>query len=117
MKEKMSDIEFINFDDYEEESEIGEGATSSVKIVAKKELKEFDIETFQRFLLEAEILLKLRHPCIIRICGVNYGDKGHCPSILLSLEPISLEKAINESQSKLSWACATSTAATSCTAI
>ena len=100
----MSDIEFINFDDYQEESEIGEGATSSVKIVvkkaqakfAKKELKEFDFKTFQRFFKEGEILFKLRHPCIIRIYGVNYGDKSHRPSILLSLEPISLEKAINE---------------------
>ena len=100
----MVNIGFVSFDDYKEESEIGEGATSSVKIVvkkaqekfAKKELKEFDHKTFQRFLMEAEILFKLRHPCIIRIHGMNYGDENHRPSIFLSLEPTSLEKAINE---------------------
>ncbi|KAK8864811.1 hypothetical protein M9Y10_010336 [Tritrichomonas musculus] len=103
LKEKISNIEFINLDDYIEESEIGGGAKSSVKVVvkkshekfAKKELKEFDHKTFQRFLSEAEILFKLPHPCIIRIHGMNYGDKNHHPSILLSLEPNSLEKAIN----------------------
>ena len=104
LKQKISNIEFFNFDDYIEESVIGEGATSSVKIVlkksqekfAKKELKEFDHKTFQRFLTEAEILFKLPHPCIIGIHGMNYGDESHRPSILLSLEPNSLEKAINE---------------------
>ena len=102
LKEKISDIEFINFDDYIEESIIGEGATSSVKVVvkksrekfAKKELKEYDHKTIQRFLTEAEILFKLPHPCIIRIHGMNYGDTNHHPSILLALEPNSLEKVI-----------------------
>lgn len=103
LKEKVKNIDFINFEDYLEESEFGEGATSSVKIVmkkaqekfAKKEMKEFDHKTFKRFLMEAEILFKLRHPCIIRIYGINYGDDKHRPSIYLSLELNSLENAIN----------------------
>lgn len=103
LKEKVKNIDFINFEDYLEESEIGEGVTSSVKIVvkkaqekfAKKELKEFDHKSFKRFLMEAEILFKLRHPCIIRIYGINYGDDMHRSSIYLSLEPNSLENAIN----------------------
>ena len=46
-----SDFEFVNFQDYEEGSIIGEGATSTVKEVckkekfAKKELKQFDYHT------------------------------------------------------------------------
>ena len=104
LKEKVSKIEFINFDDYKEESEIGKGATSNVKIVVKKsqerfamkELKEFDHKAMQRFISEAEILFKLHHPCIVRIYGMNYGDRDHSPSILLSLEPNSLENAIND---------------------
>ena len=104
MKENLSNIEFINLDDYIEKSEIGEGGTSSVKVVvkksrekfAKKELRLFDHKSFQRFLMEAEILFKFPHPCIIRIHGMNNGDKNHPPSILLSLEPNSLEKVIND---------------------
>lgn len=73
LKEKFSELSFFNFDDYKEESIIGEGATSSVKIVikkekyAKKELKDFTHKTMQRFLSEGEILFILRHPCIISI--------------------------------------------------
>lgn len=69
MKEKITDIEFINIDDYIEESEIGEGAASSVKVVVKeahekfekKELKKFNHKTIQRFLMEGEILFNLHH--------------------------------------------------------
>lgn len=104
LKEKMKDIEFIDFSDYKEESKIGEGTTSNVKVVikkardriAQKELKEFNHKTLKRFLKEAEILFKLRHPCIVRIYGFNYGNDKHYPSMFLSLEPYSLENAINE---------------------
>ena len=36
----------------------------------------------------------MRHPCIVKFIGINYGDSSHPPSIFLSLEPSSLEKAI-----------------------
>ena len=36
----------------------------------------------------------LRHPCILDIIAVNYGDDKHAPSLILSLEPTSLESAI-----------------------
>ena len=103
LKEKTSDILFFDFSDYEDLSVIGSGATSEVKVVRKKksekyamkELKLFDHKSMQRFLAECEILFKLRHPCIVRIYGINYGDDTHKPSIILSLEPESLEAAIN----------------------
>lgn len=106
LKEKKTDITFINLNDYQEGSLIGEGATSSVKIFikteqekyAKKELKQFTHKILQRFLTEGEVLFRLRHPCIIRIIGVNYGDDTHAPSIVLSLEPNSLEKAIKNKE-------------------
>lgn len=106
LKEKSSGINFFNFDDYEEGSIIGEGGTSSIKVFikkekvkyAKKEMKEFNHKNMQRFLSEGEILFKLPHPCIIRIIGVNYGNESHAPSIILSLEPTSLEKAIQEKE-------------------
>ena len=79
---------------------IGEGATSSVKLVskkekekyAKKELKDFTHKTIQRFLGEGEILFLLHHPCIVDIIAVNYGDETHPPSLILSLEPKSLKE-------------------------
>lgn len=37
LKVKISDIEFVIFDDYIKEPEIGEGSSSSVKIVVKKQ--------------------------------------------------------------------------------
>ncbi|KAK8865163.1 hypothetical protein M9Y10_010698 [Tritrichomonas musculus] len=104
LKEKSSELSFFDFDDYKEESIIGEGATSSVKIVikkekyAKKELKDFTHKTMQRFLSEGEILFILRHPCIISIIAVNFGDDQHPPSIILSLEPKSLETAIKNDE-------------------
>ena len=42
-----------------------------------------------------ELLFKLRHTCIIRIYGFNYGDEKHKSFIPLLLEPKSLEKALN----------------------
>lgn len=104
LKTKQAEIEFVNINDFEEVSVIGEGATSNVKQVvkkeryAKKELKEFDNDKLQRFLSEGEILSKLRHPCIIDIVGVNYGDATHPPAIFLSLEPKSLETAISNKE-------------------
>lgn len=106
LKEEMTEIEFFDFDEYEVSKVIGEGATSSVHIVFKKskdkyamkELKESDHKTVQRFLTECGVLFKLRHPCIIRIYGFNYGDDEHPPSIILSLEPTSLEKAIQKKE-------------------
>ena len=104
LTEKPSDIKFIDINEYEEESVIGEGATSKVKIVHKKEryaMKElllFDHKSMQRFLGECEILFNLRHPCIIRVYGFSNGDKAHKPSIILSLEPKSLESAINNEE-------------------
>lgn len=43
---------------------------------------------------ESEILVQLRHPCIVRISGFDSGDSLHSPSIYLSLEPSSLEQSI-----------------------
>ena len=103
MKEKTTtSLYFYELNDYETEEVIGQGATSSVKIVSKtakekyaqKELKEFTFETMKRFLSECEILFKLRHPCIVRVYGFNNGDDTHPPSMILSLEPTSLEQAI-----------------------
>ena len=106
IKEKNNELTFVDLDDYEEESVIGEGSTSTVKIVhkktfdkyAKKELILFDYKSIQRFIKESEILFILRHPCIIRVYGLNYGDKTHKPSIILSLEPKSLEIAIKNKE-------------------
>lgn len=85
---------------------IGEGATSNVKLVTKikndqfalKELKDSDPKTVKRFLGEGEILFILRHPCILDIIAVNLGDDKHPPSLILSLEPKSLEKAIKSKE-------------------
>ena len=83
---------------------IGEGGTSTVKRVlkkeryAKKELKEFSHKKLQRFLSEGEILSELHHPCIIDIQGVNFGDDSHPPSIILTLEPKSLESSISNKE-------------------
>ena len=104
LKEKSTSIKFVDLADYEEVSIIGEGATSSVKLVikkekyAKKELKIITQEAFKRLLYEGEILFKLRHPCLVRIIGINNGDKTHPPSIFLSLEPKSLEKSIHDKE-------------------
>ena len=104
LKEKSSELTFFDLEEYVEESSIGEGGTSTVKIVhkeeqyAKKELVLFDHKSMQRFLGECEILFKLRHPCIIRVYGFNYGDETHKPSMILSLEPKSLETAINNKE-------------------
>lgn len=111
LKDKTKELQFFNFDDYKDVSVIGEGATSSVKLVikkenekyAKKELKDFTHKSMQRFISEGEILFLLHHPCILDIVAFNYGDDKHPPSLILSLEPSSLESAIknkelNESQ-------------------
>ena len=90
--------------EYEPEAVIGKGATSSVKIVTKtakdkyaqKELKEFTFDSLKRFLSECEILFKLRHPCIVRVYGFSNGDDSHPPSMILSLEPTSLDQAIHD---------------------
>ena len=100
LKDKTTEIQFFDFDDYIEESVIGEGATSRVRLVikkekyARKELKDSNFKTMQRFIGEGEKLFLLRHPCIIKIIAVNYGDDDHPPSLILSLEPDSLESAI-----------------------
>ena len=109
MKEKSSELEFFDFADYSVQSVIGEGATSNVKLVIKnekfamKELKNSDHKTVKRFLTEGEVMFILRHPCILDIIAVNYGNNEHPPSLILSYEPSSLESAIaskqlNESQ-------------------
>ena len=105
MKEKSSpSLYFYDLSEYEPEAVIGKGATSSVKIVTKtakdkyaqKELKEFTFDSLKRFLSECEILFKLRHPCIVRVYGFNNGDDSHPPSMILSLEPTSLDQAIHD---------------------
>ena len=67
LKEKSSELIFFDLEEYVEESSIGEGGTSTVKIVhkeeqekyAKKELSLFDHKSMQRFLGECEILFPL----------------------------------------------------------
>ena len=57
---------FYNPEDYEEESVIGEGASTTVKVVhnknqekfAKKELKQVDTQLVKRFISEGELLFK-----------------------------------------------------------
>ena len=106
LKEKMKSIEYFSNNEYKEESIIGGGPTSNVKVVvkrermkfAKKELKDFTYKTLQRFIAEVEILLILRHPCIVRIYSFSSGDKTHAPSMILKLEPTSLEKAIQNKE-------------------
>ena len=102
LKNKPAKVSFYDPDDYREDSIIGEGATSCVKVVikeekyAKKELKDFSEKTAQGFMRESEILFRVHHPLIIDIIGMNYGDKNHPPSLILSLEETSLEAAINK---------------------
>ena len=101
-QDNLIKLDSLRFNDYKESSVIGDGATSTVKEMskvkqeklAKKELKLFDHKSLQRFLNESEILVQLRHPCIVRIVGFDYGDSSHPPSIFLSLEPSSLENSI-----------------------
>lgn len=101
-KKKPNEIEILDINDYKEGEFIGEEATSIVRILiksenekfAKKELKGFTQKVLQQFLTEGDNLFKNRHPYIIRIIYVNYGDDTHAPWILLKLEPTSLEKAI-----------------------
>ncbi|KAK8849995.1 hypothetical protein M9Y10_018589 [Tritrichomonas musculus] len=98
-KENPSTLQIVDYRDYDVESVIGEGGTSSVKIVTKKEKyaqKEISFEQVKRILSEFEILVILRHPCIIRVFGFSHGDDTHPPSIILSLESTSLEKAIED---------------------
>ena len=103
---KPSGIQFFDFNDYSVKSVIGEGATSNVKLVIKKEneqfamkeLKDSNHKTVQRFLTEGEVLFILRHPCVLDIFAVNYGDDTHPPSLILSLEPKSLETAIENKE-------------------
>jgi len=106
MKEKTRELTFFDFSEYEEETNIGEGPTSKVKIVHKKEtekyvMKElllFDHKSMQRFLSESELLFKLRHPSIIRVYGFSYGDKTHRPTIIMSHEPTSLEESMKDEE-------------------
>lgn len=104
LKENSTELQFFDFDDYKEQSVIGEGATSCVKLVfrdekfAKKELKDTDYKTMQRFLSEGEVLFMLHHPCIIDIIAVNFGDDKHPPSLILSFEPASLQSAIEKNE-------------------
>lgn len=99
-KEKPTKIESVDYKHYQEGRLLGHGAQSSVKEIstierfAKKELIQFDYKSLQRFLHESEVLVQLRHPCIVRIHGFDYGDDSSPPSILLSLEPSSLEQSI-----------------------
>lgn len=79
LKTKPAEIEFVNINDFEEVSVIGEGATSNVKQVlkkeryAKKELKEFDNDKLQRFLSEGEILLAA---CLQKVKTVRHSTKS-----------------------------------------
>ena len=104
LREKPLDISFFDFDDYKDDSIIGEGAMSSVNIVikeekyAKKVLKDFSYKNMQGFIREVEILFKIPHPCIIRIIAVNYGDEDHPPSLILALESTSLEKVVSKKE-------------------
>ena len=36
----------------------------------------------------------MRHPCVLGNVAVNYGDASHPPSLILKLEPTSLESAV-----------------------
>ncbi|KAK8836836.1 hypothetical protein M9Y10_037360 [Tritrichomonas musculus] len=106
LKGESPGIQFFDFDDYSVKSVIGEGGTSSVKLVIKnsndefamKELKDFSHKSVQRFIREGESMFLLRHPCILDIVAVNLGDANHPPSLILSLEPKSLETAISKKE-------------------
>ena len=104
LKEESHELQFFNFSDYNVQTVIGEGATSCVKLVVKnekfamKELKGSDFKTMQRFLGEGEVLFLLHHPCILDIIACNYGDDSHPPSLILSLEPTSLEASISKNE-------------------
>ena len=104
VKEKPTELDSANFQTYEEGPILGFGAQSNVREIskvekyAKKELAQFDHKSLQRFLQESETLVRLRHPCIVRIHGFDYGDSSHPPSIFLSLEKNSLEKSIQKHQ-------------------
>ena len=100
LKGDTRELDFFDFSDYRVKSVIGEGAMSSVKLVVKneefamKELKGSDYKSVKRFLTEGEVMFILRHPCVLDIVAVNYGDDSHPPSLILKLEPTSLESAI-----------------------
>ena len=104
LREDSQGLKFFDFDDYKTLSVIGEGATSCVKLVvrnekfAMKELKDSDHKTIQRFINEGEVLFLLHHPCILDIIAVNIGDEEHPPSLILSLEPTSLQTAIEKKE-------------------
>lgn len=87
-------------------SVIGKGGTSSVKLVSKNEqfamkaLKNSDYKEMKRFIGEGETMFILRHLCVLDIIAVNYGFDKNQLSLIPSLEPTSLELAI-ENKKKL----------------
>lgn len=95
LKDKSKEFRLYEREEYEEERNIGEGPRLIVKIVHKekqekyveKELFLYDYQAMKQFYEEYNIIIKYRHPCIIRIYGINYGDETHKPSIILSYEP------------------------------
>ena len=106
LKEETPNLSFFDFTEYTVKSVIGKGSASNVKLVIKnendkfamKELKDFSYKAVQRFIGESEILFILRHPCILGIIATNMGDHDHPPSFILSLEPNSLESAIEKKE-------------------
>ena len=75
-------LDFFDFSDYIVKSTIGEGGTSSVKLVVKneeyamKELKDSNHKSVKRFLTEGEVMFILRHPCILKQKTVLHSKKS-----------------------------------------
>ena len=110
LKKPKTEFTIFDVDEYKHENtpnngKIGDGAQSNVYKVYQDERKyyakkEFNSQTFtqkdiQRFLQESEILFILRHPCIVKVYGFNYGDETNSASMILSFEKNSLEDSIN----------------------
>lgn len=108
LKKTKKEITYFQSNEYQKEqsssSLLGTGGFSNVYKVSKnqkyamKELNENGSQNngMKRFISESEILFRLRHPCIVRIYGFNKGDDENPPSIILNLEPQSLEKVIED---------------------
>ena len=104
LKKKTNSFVEFKTDEYQKlpSSLIGRGTFSNVTKVsknmfyAKKELSECfnDNDSLKRFLDESKIIFELQHPCIIKIHGFNYGNEEERPSMILTLEPRSLDQAI-----------------------
>jgi serine/threonine protein kinase len=79
---------------------IGYGATSTVLLVDNVAVKQFHLDTFDQcqFIQEVESLVRLNHPCILRIIGYVFPGKSTNAEIRMEYAPNgSLQQVLSRS--------------------